>query len=111
MGISKMTKEKELDNMEIVLSDSALNWFKEEIGLKNGDKVRFYPQFYGNSPIQPGYSLAFSKDTTPNNIAVQTEKDGILFFVEDDDLWFFKDHNLHIDYNEKDDEVEFSYIK
>ena len=31
--------------MEIVISQQAINWFKEDIGVKAGDKVRFYVQF------------------------------------------------------------------
>lgn len=96
--------------MEINLSDSALKWFKEEIGVNSGDKVRFYAKFYGTSPVQEGYSLGFSKDD-PINASVSKDYDGIVFFVEESDLWYFDSHNLHVEYDEKHDEIEFKYIK
>jgi len=96
--------------MEIVLSNQAIKWFKEDVGLKQGDTLRFYVQIYGSSPVQQGYSLAFTKED-PLNIGASTEVDGILFFVEDTDLWYFDGHDLHVDYIEKEDLVEYKYIK
>lgn len=96
--------------MEIVISHQAMKWFKEDIGVKTGDKVRFYVQFYGSSSIQKGYSLAFTKED-PINIAASAEVEGILFYIEETDLWFFDGHDLHIDYLEQEDELEYKYIK
>lgn len=96
--------------MEIVISNQALKWFKEDIGLKSGDKLRFYTQIYGNSPVQKGYSLAFTVEE-PLNVSASTEIDGILFYVENDDLWYFDGHDLHVDYDEKEDELEYKYVK
>ncbi|WP_042460218.1 HesB/YadR/YfhF family protein [Neobacillus dielmonensis] len=96
--------------MEIVITEQALKWFKEDIGYKSGDKVRFFVKIYGSSPVQEGYSLAFAKDD-PLDIAVSVESEGILFFVEETDLWFFDGHDLHVNYDEQEDELEYNYIK
>jgi uncharacterized protein YneR len=96
--------------MEIIISNEALKWFKEDIGLKSGDTLRFYTQIYGNSPVQKGYSLAFTVEE-PVKIAVSAEYDGILFYIESDDLWFFDEHNLQVEYDEKEDELEYKYVK
>lgn len=96
--------------MEIVITQTAIEWFKSDIGLTKGDQLRFYAQFYGSSPVQQGYSLAFAKEA-PINAVVSTEIEGILFFIEDTDLWYFDGHDLHVDYNEKEDELEYKYIK
>lgn len=95
--------------MEITISKQAQKWFKEEIELKKGDQVKFYVQIYGNSPVQKGYSLAFSKES-PINKYVSTEVDGILFYVEEPDLWFFNGHDLLVDYDEKVDELMYKYV-
>ncbi|MEW9109970.1 HesB/YadR/YfhF family protein [Cytobacillus gottheilii] len=97
--------------MKIQISDKALQWFKDEVGLEPGKKVRFYSQIYGTSPVQEGYALAFTIDNDSRNAVVETVSDGITFFVEDADLWFFNGHDLYVDYNEKSDEVEYDYIK
>lgn len=108
MSIIQTKGEK---NMEIVISDSALKWFKEDVGLKTGDKVKFYPQIYGNSPVQQNYAIGFSVDNEPIDIVVKTEIGGFMFLIEGTNLWFFNEHDLHVDYNEKKDELEFSYLK
>jgi uncharacterized protein YneR len=97
--------------MEIVISKSALQWFKEEVELKTGDKVKFYPKVYGNSPVQEGFSLGFTVDNEPINMITKFESEGMLFYIEETDVWFFNGHNLHVSYNEKTDELDFSYNK
>jgi uncharacterized protein YneR len=97
--------------MDIVISKSALQWFKEEVELKIGDKVKFYPKVYGNSPVQEGFSLGFTVDNEPIDMITKFESEGILFYIEERDLWFFNDHDLQVSYNEEKDEVEYSYTK
>ncbi|PFO10223.1 HesB/YadR/YfhF family protein [Bacillus sp. AFS076308] len=95
--------------MEIGLSTAAIQWFKDEVELKKGDKVRFYVKIYGSSPVQEGFSLAFTVDNEPIDIGVKTESEGLTFFIEGSDLWFFNGHDLFVDYNKQVDELEFSY--
>ncbi|MCM3725328.1 HesB/YadR/YfhF family protein [Neobacillus cucumis] len=95
--------------MEIGLSTAAIQWFKEEVELKKGDNVRFYVKIYGSSPVQEGFSLAFTVDNEPIDMGVKTEKEGLTFFIESSDLWFFNGHDLFVDYNKQVDELEFSY--
>lgn len=76
-----------------------------------GDSVKFYPQIYGSSPVQENFALSFTVDNEPIDMSVKTEADGLLFFIEGTDLWFFNGHNLHVDYDEKKDELDFSYTK
>lgn len=98
-------------NMVINISDAALKWFQEEVELTKGDKVRFYTQIYGSSPIQESFALGFTVDNEPIDMSVKTEVEGITFFIEGTDLWFFNGHDLHVDYNQQKDEVEYSYTK
>lgn len=97
--------------LKIVISETAFRWFQEEMGLKTGDKVKFYTQIYGSSPVQKGFALGFARDNSPINPAVYVEKDGIGFYVEESDAWFFDGHDLHVDYNRNRDELEYQYIK
>ncbi|WEG12178.1 HesB/YadR/YfhF family protein [Pullulanibacillus sp. KACC 23026] len=97
--------------MEIKISQEAMDWFKEEVGVEPGNGVRFYSQIYGTSPVQEGFALGFTVDNEPKNVAVQTKVDDVLFFVEEGDVWFFNGHDLHIDYNKQKDEIEFNYVK
>lgn len=97
--------------MDIIISKSALQWFKGEVELKTGEKVKFYPKVYGNSPVQEGFSLGFTVDNEPIDMITKFESEGMLFYIEERDLWFFNGHDLHVNYNEEKDEVEYSYTK
>lgn len=97
--------------MKISISNSALTWFRDEVGVNKGEMIKFYSQIYGTSPVQEGYALAFTKDNTPIHIAASTETEGIRFYVEETDIWFFNGHDLYVDYNEKKDEIEYTYTK
>lgn len=96
--------------MKLVVTNHAIQWLLEEVGLNNGDTVKFYARYGGSSPVQLGFSLGFSKDT-PSRVVASYEKEGILFFIEETDLWFFDGHDLHVDYDEKLDEINYRYIK
>jgi uncharacterized protein YneR len=96
--------------MELTLSEKAINWFKNEMGLTKGDTLKFFAKIYGSSPVQESYSLGFAKDF-PIDIIASKEVDGIIFYVEESDLWFFNGHDLYVDYNETKDELEFKYDK
>lgn len=43
----------------------------------------------------------------PIEPVAQTTVDGITFFVEDQDIWYFDGHNLTVDINEEADEPMF----
>lgn len=96
--------------MNITISQEAVNWFKEEMGLTEGDYLKFFAKIYGSSPVQDSYALGFAKED-PIDIIASTEIEGMIFFVESTDLWFFDGHDLHVEYNEKIDELEFAYTK
>lgn len=97
--------------MKIVVNERALQWFKEEVRLEAGDKVRFFTKIYGSSPVQEGYGLAFTIDNDSKDVAVQTVSDERTFYISESDLWFFDGHDLHVEYNETQDEVEYKYLK
>ncbi|MEQ6390446.1 HesB/YadR/YfhF family protein [Bacillaceae bacterium S4-13-58] len=97
--------------MKIEISEKALDWFKEEVGLEQGDKIHFYTQIYGTSPVREGYALAFTVDNDSRDAGVSTTKDGITFFINETDIWFFDGHDLYVEYNEAKDEVEYKYKK
>jgi uncharacterized protein YneR len=97
--------------MKIEVNERVLRWFKEEVGLEEGSAVKFYPQAYGSSPVQESFALAFTIDNDLKEVAVHTVSDDITFFIEDSDLWFFNGHDLYVEYNQANDELEYKYIR
>lgn len=96
--------------MEIKMSQEAIAWYKNEMYLKDGDFIRFFARYGGSTPLQQGFSLGISADQ-PIHAGVKFVTDGITFYIEEDDLWFFDDHNLVVKYNPKLDEPEYHYEK
>ena len=58
--------------------------------------------------MQKGLSLGIRKDD-PAHPAVQIQEEGINFFIESDDEWFFDGHNLSVTFNDGDDFPQFNY--
>jgi len=96
--------------LNIKISNEAVDWYKEELTLSSGAYIRFFVRYGGHSNIQAGFSLGISQER-PVHPIVLTEQDGVTFFIEENDLWFFDGHDLIIGFNEKLGEPEFSYAK
>ena len=96
--------------MKIIISNEAFQWFKEEMEVVQGKSIRFYARYGGASPFHEGFSLGMTQEE-PHDIGVETLVDGIRFYIEKDDLWFFNDHDLHVKLDEKVDELNYDYVK
>ncbi|MCL7747409.1 MULTISPECIES: HesB/YadR/YfhF family protein [Halalkalibacter] len=95
--------------MNIQITKPALQWFKEELNLKGeGEYVRFFARYGGCGSIQSGFSLGINQET-PSVIGAKEEVDGITFFIEEEDLWYFKGHDLKVKYSRKNEEIDFVY--
>lgn len=96
--------------MNIQVTEEALRWFKEEMEASIGDTIRFYARYGGSSPFHEGFSLGMNREE-PHDLGVQKEIDGIYFYIERDDLWFFNDHDLIVDVSQETDELKYNYSK
>ncbi|KMY44566.1 hypothetical protein AC622_10165 [Bacillus sp. FJAT-27916] len=96
--------------MKIIIDEQSVAWYREELDLGDGDSIRFFPRYGGYSPIQSGFSLGISPEPAKEAKAL-TEKGGLSFFVEEDDLWYFDGHDLEVQFDEKKAEPAFYYHK
>ena len=103
-----ITETKGVAIMNIHMSDQALEWYKKELHLENGDNIKFQVRYGGYSTVQKGFSLGIVKED-PDQPVATVEKDGITFFVEEKDAWYFDNHDLHIKFDEKLNEPKFDY--
>ncbi|GEP22824.1 MAG: iron-sulfur cluster biosynthesis protein [Lentilactobacillus diolivorans] len=99
--------------MKIEVTDSASKWFQNEMGLAEGNGVRFYGKVYGKTPVHDGFSLALTRDDHPEEVYTETKKDGITYFVDAGDEWFFKGYDLTVDFDSKKDpdNVVYTYTE
>jgi uncharacterized protein YneR len=96
--------------MKIEISSEAAAWYKKELNLKTGDFVRFYVRYGGFSTVQKGFSLGISSDE-PNDIGAKITEDGITFYIEEKDIWYFDEHDLIVTYHTKYEEPVLDYKK
>ena len=96
--------------MKITIDEQSAAWYKEELGLEEGDGLRFFPRYGGYSPVQSGFSLGISKEVE-DQAAVTLLQYGITFFVNEDDVWYFDGHDLFITFDVQKAEPSFSYKK
>ncbi len=96
--------------LKIVITDEALDWFKKEMDIEPGDYIRFYARYGGSSPFHEAFSLGMNRET-PLDVGVVTTVQGVHFYIERDDIWFFNDHDLHVIVNSKLDELAYEYKK
>lgn len=96
--------------MKIVISDEALKWFKEDMEVKKGESIRFFARYGGSSPLQEGFSLGVTKED-PDEVAFEIDKEGVRYYIESRDVWFFDGHDLIVEVNEKLQELSYSYRK
>ncbi|WP_243387965.1 HesB/YadR/YfhF family protein [Bacillus kexueae] len=92
--------------MNLIVTKEAANWYKNEFHLENGDTLRFFARYGGCSNVQKGFSLGVAKDE-PVDIATQTKEEGITFFIEEKDLWYFDEKDLTVNYDATLDEPTF----
>ncbi len=90
----------------MTVTDQAITWFKDELQLNKGDFVQFFVRYGGCGNFQTGFSLGVA-EKEPEDPAVSFEKDGIQFYVEKKDEWYFDNEDFYVDYNEDKEEIEY----
>jgi uncharacterized protein YneR len=106
IGIEKRTGMR-VEHMAFSVSKEAAEWFKEELGVGQGDYVRFFIKLYGGIPTaHPDYYLGVTvgKEGEP---AIKDVVDGITFYFNADDAWFLNEYQLKVVMGS--DEVEYIF--
>lgn len=90
--------------MELVVEQSAAQWYKSQLELKQGDHVRIYVRLGGCGSVHPGLSLGVMQDE-PREIGIEHVAEGIHFFMEKDNLWYLEEKSLHISFDAANEEI------
>ncbi|MGO0059985.1 HesB/YadR/YfhF family protein [Brevibacillus fluminis] len=94
--------------MKLRVTPAAIAWFEEEWGLEKGKHVRFFARYGGSSTVQDGFSLGVAVEE-PRDAALGTEVNGILFYVEKDDIWYLNEKNMTVDFDAKKNEIMYDF--
>lgn len=81
--------------MQINLNDTAVEWFKSEFDFPEGSGLKFFIRYGGSFQLIQGYSPGFMVDKL-QNVGYQDEKGGLVYFVEETDLWYYKDDTMNV---------------
>ena len=94
--------------MFISIDKRATSWFTKEFEINKPFSIRMFPQYAGFGQKHKGYSLAFSAET-PTNAGYKKEINGITFFVEGNDEWFFEDTETSLSVDDLLEELKVTY--
>ncbi|MEK5492844.1 hypothetical protein MKZ24_19355 [Paenibacillus sp. FSL R7-0297] len=94
--------------MNMLISPEAAAWFKRELSLQNGAYVRIFPRYSSGGGLHPGFSLGIATEP-PGRPAVQFEQGSLIFYMEEQDLWYMEGYSLSIVYSEAEDDIEYKY--
>lgn len=92
--------------MQIYLTDEVAKWYKDEMLLQDGDTIRFSGKVYGVN----GFSMILNK-VAPSKIGTSTTIDGVTYFIEATDAWFFEDSDVYISIDENTNEPKYDIKK
>lgn len=94
--------------MKLTVSEKAHKWYIDELGLEKGDGVRFFGKVYGSTEVHDNFSVAINFGL-PNDPLVTEEMDGITYFIEKNDVWFFDGYDFQVDFDEKLEEPSYHF--
>jgi len=94
---------------EIAVELAAAQWYKQEMGLNDGDFVRIFVRLGGFETVKPGYSLGVMKDS-PTNPALQTTVEGVTFFMEEANVWYLGEKKLHIEFDPGCEDIRMNIV-
>ena len=94
--------------MFISIDERAATWFTNEFEFNKPFYIRMFPQYAGFGIKHKGFTLAFSAES-PVHVGYSKEINGITFFVEDNDVWFFKDTETALTMDNYLDEIMVTY--
>ncbi|KHF39872.1 iron-sulfur cluster biosynthesis family protein [Halalkalibacter okhensis] len=92
--------------MHLTITDSAVSLYIKEIPLIQGDSLRLFVRVGGVG--SGGFSVGVIKEQ-PTPTSYQVTKQGITFFVNNDDFWYLD--GMTIDYDEDLGYLHFSNPK
>jgi len=95
--------------MKLIVEQQAARWYKQEMDLSEGDSLRIFVRLGGCGSVHPGLSLGIVKEE-PRNPGLVTLVEGIQFFLEEDNVWYVDEKDLHISFNEQYEEIVMKVV-
>jgi uncharacterized protein YneR len=94
--------------MFISIDERAASWFTSEFEVNKPVNIRMFPQYAGFGNKHKGFSLAFSAEK-PANVGYTNVVNGITFFIDVNDVWFFEETETCLTVDNYSDELLIKY--
>lgn len=95
--------------MKINITKAAQKWFQEELGLSEGSGIHFSGKVYGKTEVHEGFSVGMAVDKPGSDVMASTEINGVVYYVNNQDDWFFSGYDLEVDYDSERDEPVYHF--
>lgn len=96
--------------MFLTIDPQVSAWFQTEMELEEGEAIRFLGKVYGNTEIHDGFSIGIRLEP-PKKPLVETIVDGVLYYIETQDEWFFHSYSLQVELDTSLNEPTYRFIK
>lgn len=96
--------------MQLTVTPKAQEWFEKEVGASSDSGIRFFGKIYGKTEVHEGFSIAMSVEQ-PEQPLIKEVLNGIPYFIDETDDWFFNGYDLTVDYDELKDEPKYLFTK
>ncbi|WEK55139.1 MAG: Fe-S cluster assembly protein HesB [Candidatus Cohnella colombiensis] len=80
--------------MDLVITPTALDCFKEEWGFDEGEMIRIFVRYVSGGEVP--FAFGIIRDT-PHDVAVTRVAEHLTFYMEHKDVWFLEGKSLTID--------------
>ncbi|MDO4455603.1 MAG: iron-sulfur cluster biosynthesis protein [Ligilactobacillus agilis] len=84
---------------KITMSPKASEWFRNEMHLQPGNGIKLFGKGYGETNAHQGFSQGISRCDHPVDPVVDEVIDGIHYYIQAFDEWFFAGLDVYIDYD------------
>lgn len=96
--------------LQLAITDKASQWFHRELDLPaEGAGIRFFGKAYGKTQVHDGFSVGMTRDDHPDQPIMAVKKDGVTYFVNPTDAWFFENLVMTVDYDAHLDEPKYEF--
>lgn len=92
--------------MKINMNEDTATHVINDLQASSSDSIRFFVRLGGCSTVQDGFSLGITKDTPKHPVTELTIKKQI-FFIEEEDEWFFDGNDLTV--SVKNGEIQYDF--
>lgn len=96
--------------MDIYISDEAVKWFEDEMGIRDGLGVRFFGKVYGKTEVHNGFSVGI-RVAEPHDPIAKIIVNEIPYFAENEDEWFFSGYHLSVELDPEKNEPIYHFIE